>query len=76
MSAIGRKAVPVTVIVHYPETDEGKDELAVRIADIHAAAVNYRIKSLNCPTYQKLELLNAVIQTVQERIQSGQNNSS
>ena len=31
------------------------------------AGVNQRLKSLTCPNYQKLELLDAVILTVKER---------
>ena len=54
---------PVNVIVYYPKTEEGKEELARRVADVHAAAVNQRLKSLNCPTSQKLALLDAVIDT-------------
>ena len=54
---------PVNVIVYYPKTEEGKEELARRVADVHAAAVNQRLKSLNCPTSQKLVLLDAVIET-------------
>lgn len=62
MAAI-RKMAPVNVIVYYPKTEEGKEELARRVADVHAAAVNQRLKSLNCPTSQKLALLDAVIET-------------
>ena len=54
---------PVNVIVYYPKTEEGKEELARRVADVHAASVNQRLKSLNCPTSQKLALLDAVIET-------------
>ena len=54
---------PVNVIVYYPKTEEGKEELARRVADVHAAAVNQRLKSLNCHTSQKLALLDAVIET-------------
>ena len=62
MAAI-RKMAPVNVIVYYPKTEAGKEELARRVADVHAAAVNQRLKSLNCPTSQKLALLDAVIET-------------
>lgn len=55
------------MIMHYPKTEEGQIELAKRVSDVHAAAVTQRIKSLNCPTSQKLELLDAVIDTVQKR---------
>ena len=62
MAAI-RKMAPVNVIVYYPKSEEGKEERARRVADVHAAAVNQRLKSLNCPTSQKLALLDAVIET-------------
>lgn len=62
-----RKMAPINVIVYYPKTEEGKEELAQRVSDVHAAAVNQRLKSLNCPTSQKQELLDAVIETVRMR---------
>jgi len=58
---------PVNLIVYYPKTKEGKEELARRVSDVHAVAVTQRIKALNCPTSQKQELLDAVIETVKER---------
>ena len=57
---------PIRVIVYYPKTEAGKEELARRVSDVHAAAVNQRLKSLNCPTSQKLALLDAVIETRKE----------
>ena len=62
-----RSMAPIKLIVYYPKTEEGQIELAKRVSDVHAAAVTQRIKSLNCPTSQKLELLDAVIETVKER---------
>ena len=62
-----RSMAPINLIVYYPKTEEGQIELAKRVSDVHAAAVTQRIKSLNCPTRQKLELLDAVIETVKER---------
>ena len=41
--------------------------MAGRVSDAHATAVTQRLKSLNCPTSQKLELLDAIIETVKER---------
>ena len=61
-----RSMAPINLIVYYPKTEEGQIELAKRVSDIHAAAVTQRIKSLNCPTSQKLELLDAVIETAKE----------
>lgn len=53
--------------MYYPKTEAGKEELAKRVADVHATAVNQRLKELRCPTSQKLKLLDAVIDTVRER---------
>ena len=57
---------PINVIVYFPKTEEGNEELARRVSDVHAAAVNQRLKSLNCPTSQKQKLLDAVIETVKK----------
>ena len=58
-----KKSAPLHVIVHYPKTEEGKRELARRVADVHADYVISTINKLNCPMKQKLELLQAVIDT-------------
>lgn len=62
-----RKMAPVNVIVYYPKTEEGREELRRRVALVHADAVNRRLKELTCPEKQKLELLDAVIDTVRRR---------
>ena len=61
MRGIARKSAPINVIVHYPKTEQGKRELAERVAGVHADMVNQYIKKLNCPSDQKVELLDAVI---------------
>ena len=58
---------PVNVIVYRPKTADGREELAKRAADVHAASVIQRLKALNCPTRQKQELLDAVMDTVKQR---------
>lgn len=62
-----KKHGPVEVVIYYPKTEAGKEELARRVAEVHADAVIRRIKELNCPTSQKLELLDAVIASSKER---------
>lgn len=64
---------PVNVIVHHPKTEAGKEALAKRVADIHATSVIRQIKDLSCPTSQKLELLDAVIETVKKRSREQEN---
>ena len=60
---IARKSAPINVIVHYPKTIEGQRELAERVAGVHADMVNQHIKKLNCPSDQKVQLLDAVIKS-------------
>lgn len=58
-----RTSAPIKVIVHYPTTEEGWQELSRRVAEVHADFVVSSINKLNCPIKQKLELLQAVIDT-------------
>ena len=53
----------LTAVLGYPKTKEGWDELGKRVATAHANYVIEKIDRLNCPTWQKLELLQAVIDT-------------
>ncbi len=64
---MGRRSAPIHVIVHYPKTEEGKRELADRVASVHADMVNQYIKKLNCPSEQKVQLLDAIIETVSHK---------
>lgn len=70
-----RKSAPVNVILYYPKTETGKEELARRVSDVHAAVVARQIKALHCPTAQKLQLLDAVIETARERSTSQRKSS-
>ena len=58
---------PVKVILYHPQTETGTEELGRRMAEVHAASVIQRLKALHCPTDQKKELLEAVIETVKKR---------
>ena len=49
------------MIVHYPQTDEGKRTLAQRMASVHADWVCDKMKKLNCPAEQKVQLYIAVM---------------
>lgn len=52
---------PINLIVYHPRTEAGREDLARRVAEVHAMAVSQRIKALSCPQEQKLALLDAVI---------------
>ena len=62
MSSIAKSA-PINMIVYYPKSVEGNKLLAQRVAQVHADSIIDRIKRLNCPSNQKTELLNAVMNT-------------
>lgn len=61
-----RKKAPFRLVAHYPQTEAGTQELALRISDVRAQAVNQYLKSLNCPNRQKLELLDAIMAAREE----------
>ena len=55
------------MVVHYPTTEEGKHELAERVAEVHADFVLQYVRKLPCPSKQKEELIDAVIESAKER---------
>ena len=63
---MSRKSPEINVIVHYPQTEEGRRELARRVAGVHADMVSQYIQKLDCPTEQKEKLLDAVIETAKK----------
>lgn len=67
MRGIARTSAPIQVIIHYPKTEEGKRELARCIAVVHADVVHQTIKKLNCPSEQKVQLLDSIIETAKSK---------
>lgn len=63
-----RKAAPINIIVHYPTTEEGWQELKRRVASVHADAVMNSISKLNCPMWQKIKLLDAIIEDAKQKL--------
>lgn len=53
--------VALNIIMCYPKTEEGQRELQKRIALVHAEAVKQYLSKLPCPKEQKLALLKAVL---------------
>lgn len=58
-----KKCVPINLIVYYPNTEEGKRELAKRVADVHAETVKQTVSKLNCSSKQKEQLIDSVIKS-------------
>lgn len=56
-----RRQSPIHLIVHTPNGDPGRAALAGQVAQLHADAVLSRVRQLDCPATQKMQLLDAVI---------------
>ena len=57
------KSAPIHMIVHFPQSEEGKKLLARRMAEVHADWTIDRIKKMNCSSEQKKQLLTALLHT-------------
>lgn len=71
-----RKAAPINIIVHYPTTEEGWRELKRRVASVHADAVMNSISKLKCPMWQKIKLLDAIIEDTKKKIKAEEQQGS
>lgn len=49
------------IIVYLPQSDKGKQDLARRVATVHADAIDSKLRTLNCPNKQKVLLLQTLI---------------
>ena len=58
--------IGLKIVVHYPKTPPKQADFDARVAKFHAAYVAQYIEKLNCPTDQKLKLLDAVAKTILE----------
>ena len=62
------------IIMHLPHSASGKDELQKQLAKFHADHAIKKICKLPCPTEQKYELVNTIIQSArQEQLQAERN---
>lgn len=61
-----RKVTPVNLIVCYPKTEKGQREIAQQIAAFQASKVTAYLEKLNCPSWQKIELINAAIKGLKQ----------
>jgi hypothetical protein len=52
------------VVVNYPATDKGVEELKRSISLLHAQSIMEKLQSLNCPTKLKLQILDEVIEKI------------
>lgn len=58
-----RKSTPVKIKMYYPQTDEGRQELARCVSDVHSDHVVAQIDKMNVPIKEKLRMLETVVAT-------------
>ena len=56
------------IVVYYPETPEKQALFDMRVAKFHADYVADYIEKLQCPTWQKLKLIDAIAETIMEDV--------
>ena len=49
------------IIVYLPQSDKGKQDLARRVATVHADSVDSKLRQLDIPHPQKLRLIQSLI---------------
>lgn len=59
-----RQKASIELVIHLPRTEGGRQALAERAARVHADLVEETAAGLDCPDRQKLDLLQAVLDTV------------
>ena len=62
------KKTTIKLVLHFPQTESDRQELANRVAQIHADSILERIKSLDCPREQKLQLLDTIIADAKQKM--------
>ena len=62
-----RRPGTVKVIVYFPKNEKEQRELAARAAQVHAQSVLRRIEELGCPATQKVQLIDAIIDSARKR---------
>ena len=59
------------VIIHLPRSKEGQEELAKRVATVHAQLIYNYISRLECSTEQKVALLDAIQENIHDERERG-----
>ena len=62
-----RRSQPINLRVYMPTDAAGKQELAGRVAEIHAQFVAEYISHLDCPAEQKRLLIDTIIEDTKKR---------
>lgn len=66
-----KQKAPIEILVHGPQSPQGRQELARGLALVHADCVIRTIRGLDCPAGQKRELLRSVLDAARSGSRSG-----
>ncbi len=55
---------PFTLILHFPKTEAGQEELRRRVSDVHADYIISAIEQLNATAKEKVSLLEKVMDAI------------
>lgn len=58
----------MNIVVHLPSSDEGKQNLMKRVAELHAQSTLEQVHKLNCSRDERQKLLAKIIEDVQRSI--------
>ena len=58
----------IEVIVYLPHSIQGQAALSKRVAVVHAQIIHTYISRLDCPTDQKIAILNAIQNSIRDDI--------
>lgn len=50
----------MNIILHFPKTEKGVQELQKRVAEIYAEAISHYLQTINCTQEQKRTLIEKV----------------
>ena len=64
------------VIIHLPRSKEGQEELAKRVATVHAQLIYNYISRLECSTEQKVAPLDAIQENIHDEIKKKRDDPS
>lgn len=62
-----RKSAQIMLTVHYPDSEEAVTALKRRVSELHAYGIHQHLQGLNCPEFQKLALLDAIIEALHNK---------
>lgn len=61
----------MNIVVHYPKTQEGQRELAKRVAECHAKAVEIQLRKMNITNEDRRKIIGVMCDRLKEQAPQG-----